>query len=200
MEGQVTASNGKRQQNAMVQWYPMRIYHSSAKRQDELNELLQKEETVVTTFVPKYLVDAEAMTYVPALVNYIFIRTSLDNLKALKADRGKYENLRYIMNKDLDEDFTSITEVAHVPERQMEHFMRVINGANEQVMMLENMEFACKPGQKVRIRKGPFEGVEGILKSIKKHLCVVIPIHNVMAVAITNVPKKYLQRIDETEI
>ena len=197
MEGHVTVFNGKRQQNAMIQWYPMRIYHSSVKRQNELNELLQKEETVVTTYVPKYLVDAEAMTYVPALVNYIFIRTSLDNLRALKADKGKYENLRYIMNKDLDGGYTTITEVAHVPERQMEHFMRVINDANEQVIMLENMEFACKPGQKVKIRKGPFEGVEGILKSIKKHLCVVIPIHNVMAVAITNVPKKYLQHIDE---
>ena len=40
-----------------------------------------------------------------------------------------------------------------------------------------------------------FEGVEGILKSIKKHLCVVIPIQHVMAVAITNVPKKYLEKI-----
>ena len=114
MEGHVTVFNGKRQQNAMIQWYPMRIYHSSVKRQNELNELLQKEETVVTTYVPKYLVDAEAMTYVPALVNYIFIRTSLDNLRALKADKGKYENLRYIMNKDLDEGYTAITEVAHV--------------------------------------------------------------------------------------
>jgi transcription antitermination factor NusG len=59
------------------------------------------------------------------------------------------------------------------------------------------MEFACKPGQKVRIRKGMFEGVEGTLKSMKKHLCVVIPVNGITAVAITNIPKKYLQKIDD---
>lgn len=198
MENQVTVSKSKQQKNSEVRWYPMRIYHSSAKRQDQLNELLQKEESVETTYVPKYLTDAENMTYVPALVNYIFIRTSLNSLKNLKADR-RYENLRYVMSRDRDEAYASITEIAHVPEKQMEHFMRVINEANEQVIMLENMEFACKPGQKVKIMKGLFEGVEGILKSIKKHLCVVIAIQGVMAVAITNVPKKYIQRINDDE-
>ena len=185
------------QKDAVVRWYPMRICYSSIKRQDMLNELLQKEDSVEKTYVPKYLTDAEAMTYVPALVNYIFIRTSLNGLRNLKADKVRFGNLRYVMSHNRDNHNASIDEIAHVPEKQMEHFMRVIDEANEQVVMLENMEFACKPGQKVKIRTGPFEGVEGILKSIKKHLCVVIPIQNVMAVAITNVPKKYLQRIDE---
>lgn len=186
-------------QDAMLRWYPMRIFHSSAKRQNALNELLSHEPTVESTYVPRNLVDAEDMTYVPALVNYIFIRTSLGNLKQLKADKSRYEHLRYVINKDCDDTYAPTAEIAHVPDKQMEHFMRVINEANEQVIMLENMEFACKPGQKVRIRKGPFEGIEGVVKSIKKHLCVVIPIQNVMAVAIVNVPKKHLMKIDDDE-
>lgn len=195
MDAQETQADSG-QQNAVVRWYPMRIFHSSVKRQDQLNELLQKEPSVLETYVPKNLVDAEDMTYVPVLVNYIFIRTTLEGIKTLKADKGRYEHLRYVINKDRTDDYSSVAEIAHVPERQMQQFMRVINEANERVIMLENMEFACKPGQKVRIRKGPFEGVEGILKSIKKHLCVVIPIQHVMAVAITNVPKKYLEKIE----
>ena len=182
-----------------VRWYPMRIFHSSVKRQNALNEMLTQETTVEKTYVPLSLVDAEEKTYVPALVNYIFIYTSLKDLRKIKADKAQYDHLRYVMNTGRDEDYNPISEIAFVPNKQMEDFMRVIDSGNEQVVMLENLGFACKPGEKVRITKGLFEGVEGTLKSIKKHLCVVIPIKNVMAVAITNVPRKYLQKIEEKE-
>ena len=180
-----------------VRWYPMRIFHSSAKRQNELNELLTHETTIERTYIPQTLIDAEEKTYVPALVNYIFLRTSLKDLREIKADKARYDHLRYVINTGRDEDYNAITEIAYVPNKQMEDFMRVIDSGNEQVLMLENLGFACKPGEKVRITKGVFEGVEGTLKSIKKHLCVVIPSKNVLAVAITYVPRKHLQRITE---
>ena len=179
-----------------VRWYPMRIFHSSIKRQKDLNEMLTQETSIERTYIPQSLVDAEAQTYVPALVNYIFLLTSLKDLRDIKADKAKYDNLRYVMNTSRDEDYNVVSEIAHVPNKQMEDFMRVIESGNEQVVMLENLGFACKPGEQVRITQGVFEGVEGTLKSIKKHLCVVIPIKNVMAVAITNVPRKYLQKIE----
>lgn len=81
----------------------------------------------------------------------------------------------------------------------MEDFIRVIDHANEQVVMIENMAFACKPGQRVRIRRGAFEGVEGTVKSIKKHLCVVIPVREIIAVAILNVPKKDIEVVKSSE-
>lgn len=183
-------------QNDVVRWYPMRIFHSSVKRQYALNDLLIQEPAVERTYVPKNLVVAEDQTYVPTLVNYIFIRTSRNGLKTLKADRHKYEHLRYVMSRDRDESYTPVMQIAYVPDKQMNDFMRTIDEANEHVQLLQNMAFACRPGQKVRICKGPFEGVEGVVKSIRKHLCVVIAIQDVMAVAITNVPKKYLERID----
>ncbi|MBO7067136.1 MAG: hypothetical protein J6W52_00410 [Bacteroidaceae bacterium] len=183
---------------SQVRWYPMRIFHSSIKRQKELNDLLIQEASVERTYIPQSLVDVEEKTYIPALVNYIFIRTSLKDLRQIKAAKSKYDYLRYVMNNGCDEDYNPISEIAYVPNKQMEDFMRVIDSGNEQVVMLENLGFACKPGEKVKITKGLFEGVEGTLKSIKKHLCVVIPIKNVMAVAITNVPRKYIQKV-ETE-
>mgnify|MGYP006936013039 CR=1 FL=1 len=63
-----------------VRWYPMRIFHSSIKRQKDLNEMLTQETSVERTYIPQSLVDAEAQTYVPALVNYIFLLTSLKDL------------------------------------------------------------------------------------------------------------------------
>ena len=199
MESQI-AENTNPKPDAVVRWYPMRIFHSSIKRQNELNDLLTQETTVERTYIPQNLVDAEEKTYVPALVNYIFLRMSLKDLRGIKADKGKYDNLRYVMNTDHDESNNLISKIAYVPNKQMEDFMRVIDSSNEQVIMLENLGFACKPGEKVRITKGVFEGVEGTLKSIKKHLCVVIPIKNVMAVAITNIPRKFLQKIDDPDV
>ena len=186
-----------KEQNNIVQWYPMRIYHSSVKRQNYLNDLLASETAVEKTYVPKNLIDAEDQTYIPTLVNYIFIRASLDDLKTLKADKRKYEYLRFVMSRECDEKYNPVSKIAYIPEKKMHDFMRAINDSNEHVQVLQNMAFACKPGQKVKIIKGPFEGVEGVVKSIKKHLCVVIAIQDIMAVAITNVPKKNLQIIEE---
>lgn len=187
-------------QDMRIRWYPMRIFHSSIKRQKELNEQLLQEASIDRTYIPQTLVNAEEKTYVPTLVNYIFLRTTLKSLRKIKAEKKYYDNLRYVMNIGRDESYNQTSEIAHVPDKQMEDFMRVIESKNEQVLMLENLEFACKPGETVRITQGVFEGIEGILKSIKKHLCVVIPINNIMAVAITNVPKKYIQKIESSNI
>lgn len=183
-----------------VRWYPMRIFHSSIKRQSELNQLLSDEASVYQTYIPQSLVSAEDNTYTPALVNYIFLRTTLRKLRKLKADNAKYSHLRYVMTIARDSSFKPISRIAHIPDKQMEDFIRVIDSGNEHVMMLENLGFACKPGEKVRITNGLFTGVEGTLKSIKKHLAVVIPINNILAVAITSVPRKYLEKIDSVTI
>ena len=174
----------------------MRIFHSSTRRQNALNELLVHEESIERTYVPQSLVDAEKMTYTPTLVNYIFVHTSLKSLKEIKADKTKYEHLRFVMNTGCDEHYNPTSEIAYVPNKQMEDFIRVIESGNEHVLMIENLDFAFKPGQKVKITQGAFEGVEGTLKSIKKHIAVVIPIKNIMAVAIINVPKKHLQKLE----
>ena len=179
-----------------VRWFPLRIYHSSASRQAGLDGLLSAEPSVERTYVPRRLVDAEAMTYAPALVNYVFVRTTLESLRRLKSE-ARYVHLRYVMDPGRDGGPSAPSGIAHVPDKQMSDFMRAVSDANEHVLFLENMEFACRPGQRVRIRKGPFEGVEGVVKSIRKHLCVVIAIRNVMAVAITNVPKKHLESIGD---
>ena len=85
----------------------------------------------------------------------------------------------------------------------MNDFKRVTAEQNDRVVFLNNMEFACRPGTRVQITEGAFAGVKGVVKSFKKHLCVVIPIKDVAAVAITNVPKKHLlylkgEETDET--
>ena len=177
--------------NNVVRWFPLRIFHSSAKRQLELKEELDKENVVEETYIPLELIDAEANRFAPALLNYIFVRITLDNLKELK-QLPKFNLLRYVMLFERDTRGKRISRIASVTDREMHNFQQVINSLNEQVEYIQNSDFAMRPGQKVKITDGTFKGVEGTLKSIKKHLCVIVALSGIMAVAITGIHRKFI--------
>lgn len=175
-----------------VSWFPLRISYSSASRVIKFKKLLEEEEGVMETYVPMaYKVVDFQTVLAPVIDNMIFVRVDYDHLSRIKENKMVYEPLRYIMHPVLDDDMRHM-EVLTVPDAQMKDFIRVTKEQSENVIFLKNMDFACKPGVTVQITKGIFAGVKGVVKSIKKHLCVVLPIKDVVAVAIINVPKKDL--------
>ena len=182
-----------------IHWFPLRISHSSTPRLMRLKALLDNEDVVLQTFVPMEfrLVSDTAMAFVPAISNLIFVRITLQNLRVIKANKQLYEPLRYIMRTVIDADDRRQSEVLYVADTKMDDFIRVSSIATDQVVFLNNLDFACRPSALVQITEGPFAGVKGRIKSFKKHLCVVIPIEDVAAVAITNVPKKHLIYLPE---
>jgi len=184
-----------------LHWFPMRVSYSHPARLMKLKQQLDQEANVAQTYIPMEFKQTgpEKMQLTPAITNYIFIRVSLRDLRDIKGNKHDYEPLRYVMHPVLDANYREHTEVLYVPDKLMDDFIRVSSEASDKVIFLDNMQFACRPGQKVLITEGPFTGVHGIVKSIKKHLCVVIPIENVMAVAITNVPKKSLLYLPDEE-
>lgn len=138
----------------------------------------------------------EELRQVPAVHNLIFVHSTQERISQLKRSHPALEPLRY-MTRPSENGSGNI--IIRISETQMSSFLQVASyNYDEHVVFLENLDFAFKPGPKVRIHEGPFQGVEGILKSMKKHLCVVVPLKGVTAVAITNVPKKYLQKIEES--
>ena len=60
-----------KEDSGVVHWYPMRYFHSSAKRQLELKEELDKERVVEETYVPLKLIDAEANRFALALQYFL---------------------------------------------------------------------------------------------------------------------------------
>jgi len=182
-----------------IHWFPLRISYASGTRLMKFKELLDQEATVIETFMPMRYerTSSTSMGFVPLITNYIFVRSTLEDLKAIKANKLAFEPLRYTMHRVLDEKYQEHSEILFVPDKRMEDFIRVSSSDNDKVIFLDNLEFACKPGQKVMITQGPFTGVQGVVKSIKKHLCVVLPIEEVTAVAIMNVPKKDLLYLPE---
>ena len=100
------------------------------------------------------------------------------------------------MRPVIDAGGTQRTEVLTVPDGEMSQFMRVTSERSDRVVYLRNLAYACRPGARVMITEGPFAGVTGIVKSMKKHLCVVVPAGDVAAVAITGVPRRHLIYIE----
>ena len=175
-----------------ILWFPMRVRYSSAKRLLMLKELLDKEETVVGTYIPmRFQKIDDKMQEAPVINNLIFVRITYDHLREIK-QKVDFIHLRYIMHPVTENDMTR-SEVLYVPERQMNDFIRVTSENSEKVIYLDNLEFACKPGQRVQITEGTFVGVEGVIKRIQGNVCVVVPIKDTIAAAITGIPKKYLR-------
>lgn len=164
----------------------------------ELSRLLEEQKR--HHYIPmEYVQKGDELECLPAIVNILFIHSSQEDLQALK-QRPEFQHFRFIM-RPVPETRGERKEVIWVPDPQMEDFIRVTSERNEKVLYLNNMDFALRPGAHVRVKDGPFAGVTGIVKSIKKHLCVVLPVGGVVAVAILNIPKKsliYLPQEDKT--
>ena len=178
-----------------MSWFPMRAtYSRELILRDELDRL------GIETFLPLRHKRVETgvgeeLRQVPAVHNLIFVHSTQEKISQMKRSYKSLEPLRYI-TRPSENGHDNI--IVRIPEAQMSSFLQVASfNYDEHVVFLENPDFAFKPGPMVRINDGQFQGVEGVLKSMKKHLCVVVPIKGVTAVAITNVPKRYLQRIED---
>lgn len=183
-------------------WFPMRIRNSSISRLQKLKELLDNDENVEATYVPMEFVrvKSDKMDFTPSLVNYIFVRSTFEKLKALKSEQEHFEPLRFVIHPAFDEKYERRNEVLYVPDKKMNDFMLVTAQANEKVIFLDNLEYACKPSQGVQITEGQFSGVVGRVKRIHGNKCVVIPIRDTAAVAILDLPRKHLRYLSDEEM
>ena len=180
-------------------WFPLRVRHSSTPRLMAMKHMLEKEATVSETYIPmEYRTENFHTELVPAINNIIFVRTTYNHLKDIRQNQHLFEPLRYIMRPVFDGKETT-SEVLHVPDSMMKDFIRVTSERQSNVIFLDNLDFACKPGMKACITEGLYTGVMGVVKRIKKNLCIVIPIEGVAAAAIMHVPLKHLRYISDAE-
>ena len=176
-------------------WFPMRVtYQREMKVKAELDRL------GIENFVPmRYKVverqndgDTELRReLVPAINNLIFVRSTQERLSELKQTNEVLEPLRYMM------DHTAVGEhaIMTVADREMENFMRVASRTDDSVMFLDNETVVGKEGKRVEIMGGAFEGVEGVIRRVKRCKRVVVEIEGVASVAIAYVPAGMLKEI-----
>ena len=173
-------------------WYPMRVtYGREIKVKGELDRL------EIENFVPMTYkvvdVNGEILhrELVPAINNLIFVRSTQERISGLKRSNEVLEPLRYMMDLTAEKAHVIMT----VPDRQMENFMRVATKTDESVMFLDEKSIVGKEGKRVKIMGGAFEGVEGVIRRVKRCKRVVVEIEGVASVAIAHVPVGLLKEI-----
>jgi transcription antitermination factor NusG len=177
--------------NKAVFWFPMRVtYHREMKIKALLDEL------GIESFVPQRyeLVETKAAgkkrMLVPAIHNLIFVKSTQEQITYLKMTREAFAPMRYIMKRALSSD--EKREILHVPDDQMNNFMRVASLQDDRIMFLDYSQLHNNIGKPVKIIDGYFAGVEGTIKRINRNKRVVVQIEGVAAVAIAFVPSSCL--------
>ena len=177
-------------------WYPMRVTYG---REEAVKKYLDDDH--ILNFLPMHrevYADGKGRPHqrlVPAVRNLVFIHSTRNAITDMKMFRREYKPLRYMIDRTaVSPDDNILT----VPDRQMENFRRVASVEDDRVMPLEyNAEFLTKPGKRVRIIAGDFQGVEGVVKRIRKNKHVVVELKGIAAVAIAFVPSAWLEEIAE---
>ena len=185
------------QTSDMPRWYPMRVTYSR-----ELQAKAFLESVGVECFIPMRYEQVEGrhprhQELRPAINNLIFVHASQSWITEMKMTRREMAPLRYMMRPVHDNKGQTVRhEIIVVPDLQMDNFMRVASVADDRVFFIENLDFAGKPGQHVRVVDGDFAGVEGIIERVKKNKRVVVQIEHVAAVAIAFLPSAYIEILD----
>ena len=173
-------------------WYPMRVTYSR-----ELKVKAELDRLEIENFVPMTyrLVDADGENphreLLPAINNLVFVHSTQERISRLKTSNVVLEPLRYLMDHTAEKPH----EIMTVPDRQMENFMRVATMTDDSVMFLDEKIVVGKEGKRVMIMGGKFEGVEGVIRRVKRCKRVVVELEGVASVAIAFVPAALLREI-----
>lgn len=82
-----------------------------------------------------------------------------------------------------------------VLDKAMEDFITVVSSMDEELVYITEISPKLKEGQAVRVKEGPFKGVEGKVVRIKKSRRILVELPGMLAVATTFVDPSYLEII-----
>ena len=173
-----------------IYWFPMRVTYG---RELLIKEHLDKDN--IECFLPmRYEIveqgEERKRQLVPAVSNLIFIRSNVDTLNDMKNFNANYEPLRYIMRNSC---YDSCHEIMTIADSAMENFIKLTKIPHDKVIYLTPGEYLTKHvGKHVTIVDGPFAGVNGIIKRIKRNKRVVVQLDGIIAAAIDFVPNDFL--------
>ena len=121
---------------------------------------------------------------VPVIPNLVFIHTTLKTCMSLIQEYAF--DMRYLRDRETGNFLI-------VPDKQMNDFMFLLDFSKE---MVEVVNENLKKGDKVRVIKGDFAGIEGELIRVKGHKRVVVRLEGVVSLATAYIPGSFLEKIE----
>ena len=121
---------------------------------------------------------------VPVIPNLVFIHTTFKSCMSLIQEYAF--DMCYLRDRETGNFLI-------VPDKQMNDFMFLLDFSKE---MVEVVNENLKKGDKVRVIKGDFAGIEGELIRVKGHKRVVVRLEGVVSLATAYIPGSFLEKIE----
>lgn len=171
-------------------WYPLRVtYGREMKLKDRFDKLH------LTSYIPmryKNMVkDGKTRRVLaPAVSNLCFVYASRKDIEELRTRMMETLQFHFIWNRA-----TSLPIV--VPDKAMDDFIKVSSAVDDDIIYLSEVSPLLRSGQRVKVKTGPFAGVEGRIIRIKKSKRVMVELPDMLAVATTYIRPECLEVLDE---
>ena len=167
-------------------WFVLRATYS---RELKIQEMLR--EKGVRTFVPmmwrKRTVAGKAdKKLVPAVSGLCFVFWDRESVDRFIRSFGDSRPVNYYWDRTSESPLI-------VHEKAMDDFMKVASTMDEDLIYLTEISEKLREGQTVKVKDGPFKGVEGKIVRIRKSRRILVEIPGMVAVATTYVLPEYLE-------
>lgn len=166
------------------QWYAMWVYRSLVTPIVEFCEKNGTEYYRPVRLAERYTSAGMVYSEVPVVPNLLFVRTSPSELADIK---------RVSNNRGLPYCYPGTYVPAPIADATMEMFKLVVKKGAQH---LECVDFPLDKGDRVRVTDGIFKGAEGYIRRIHGSRRFVVAIEGVVAVAVTHIPRQFLERVN----
>ncbi|MCL2652066.1 MAG: UpxY family transcription antiterminator [Candidatus Azobacteroides sp.] len=168
-----------------MNWYAAKVKH-----QTERKVKTWLDERAIENYIPFHsiLIERKGRKFKsekPIVPGLIFIRTDYHIAYTLLFEAR--EKMLFLRNR---ENY----QLLIVPDKQMQDFMFLLD-LSESTLRIENENL--KRGDRVRVIKGIFAGIEGELVRIGRHKKVVVRLEGLFSFAVpTYIPNAYLEKFE----
>lgn len=181
-------------------WYALRVsYSRELKVRDRLNELGVKTfvpmmwrrcpvKPGMTTGNPGMTTGNPSRRLVPAVGNLCFAYSTRAELEDFIRGYGETSPVHFYWDRTANKPLT-------VPEKAMNDFIAVSSTLDEDLIYITEITSKLREGQTVKVKEGPFKGVEGKVVRIRKSRRILVELPGMLAVATTYIQPEYLEII-----
>ena len=125
---------------------------------------------------------------VPAINNLVFVYWTREKIDSYIRSFADARPVNYYWDRTINAPLT-------IAEKDMENFIAVASTLDEDLIFLTEVSDKLREGQPVRVKEGPFKGVEGKIVRIRKSRRILVELPGMLAVASTYVAPEELEII-----
>ena len=125
---------------------------------------------------------------VPAVGNLCFAYSTRAELEDFIRGYGETSPVHFYWDRTANKPLT-------VPEKAMNDFIAVSSTLDEDLIYITEITSKLREGQTVKVKEGPFKGIEGKVVRIRKSRRILVELPGMLAVATTYIQPEYLEII-----